>query len=113
MPTPATACRSSPPSSAPACGWSAPPWTPTASRACPAPTAKGRARKAASDRHAAARAAALGFPNRRLAAAGLAPVRPAAVLYRLLLTHGTPAQVEREGHRKSRCGFMQQARIHG
>ncbi|HEY3036351.1 MAG TPA: hypothetical protein VGJ54_17050, partial [Streptosporangiaceae bacterium] len=61
----------------------------------PGPTAKGRARKAASDRHAAARAAALGFPNRRLAAAGLAPVRPAAVLYRLLLTHGTPAQVER------------------
>jgi hypothetical protein len=33
--------------------------------------------------------------NRRLAAAGLAPVRPAVALYRLLLAHGTPAGVDR------------------
>jgi hypothetical protein len=32
--------------------------------------------------------------NQRLAAAGLPPVRPAAVLYRLLVAHGTPAEVE-------------------
>jgi hypothetical protein len=33
--------------------------------------------------------------NRRLAAVGLAPVRPAVALYRLLLTNGTPAKVNR------------------
>jgi hypothetical protein len=32
--------------------------------------------------------------NQRLAAAGLPPVRPAAVLYRLLLTHGNPGLVD-------------------
>jgi hypothetical protein len=33
--------------------------------------------------------------NHRLAAAGLAPVRPAVELYRLLLANGTPAKVDR------------------